>query len=175
MARCARELLDTAPTLIRYIRQQMRSHRKGLSVPQFRALYKVRQQPATNLSVVAEHLSSSLPTASRIVTTLVAKGYLKRGDSSGDRRLMVLFITARGRAILDAADAATQAQTESLLAQLNTSDRDMVRNAMCILRPLLESSMSPALNGSSHVHSARTNGRGKMAPSSFTLAPQQRE
>ena len=35
---CAAELLDTVPLIMRIIRQHMRRHRSGLTVPQFRTL-----------------------------------------------------------------------------------------------------------------------------------------
>src|SRR3954468_19567639 len=106
-ATCARELLDAAPSLIWYIRLNMRQHRKGLSVPQFRALVKIRNEPAASLSTVAEHLGSSLPTASRTVSTLVNKGLLSRSGSIQDRRQCALTLTARGRQIVEDAHAAT--------------------------------------------------------------------
>ena len=141
--RCAHELLDTAPTLIRYIRLHMRRHRKGLSVPQFRTLCKVREQPAASLSAVAEHLSASLPTTSRIVTTLVTRGFLARYNCAEDRRQVALHLTPRGRAILDAAYAATHAQMESQLTNLSIQDCNAICHAMCVLRSLLNPAEKP--------------------------------
>src|SRR4051812_42492903 len=110
---CSREVLDTAPSLFWYIRLHMRKHRQGLSVPQFRALIKVRQQPGVSLSEVAEHLGASLPTASRIIAKLVNRSYLTRTESNKDRRQMVLQLTPSGRALVEAAMDSTQAQMES--------------------------------------------------------------
>ena len=77
---CAQEVLEAAPSLVWYIRLHMRKHREGLSVPQFRALVKVRDVPAVSLSSVADHLGASMPTASRIVGKLVQRGLLMRGN-----------------------------------------------------------------------------------------------
>ena len=80
----------------------MRSHRKGLSLPQFRTLAMVDQQPAASLSAVAAHLGCSLSAASRCVGGLVDRGFLARTGCHADRRQMALTMTARGRAVLQA-------------------------------------------------------------------------
>src|SRR6478672_10120056 len=94
---CARELLDALPPVTWFIRRTMRSYRKGLSLPQFRALVLIDREPSVSLSVVADHLGVSLPTASRIVGGLVRNGLLARGGSEVDRRVCHLSLTARGR------------------------------------------------------------------------------
>jgi DNA-binding MarR family transcriptional regulator len=136
---CAQEVLEAAPSLVWYIRLHMRKHREGLSVPQFRALVKVRDVPAVSLSSVADHLGASMPTASRIVGKLVQRGLLMRGNCADDRRQVALHLTGRGRAMVDAAHAATRAQLERDFAGLSPADRGRVRETMIILKDLFES------------------------------------
>src|SRR5436853_289716 len=83
---CAGDVLETLPRVLWFIRRQMRKHRGGLSLPQFRALIRADQQPAATVSAIAEHLGASLPTTSRIVGGLVAKGWLARSGDRHDRR-----------------------------------------------------------------------------------------
>src|SRR6478672_7299944 len=83
---CARELLDALPPVTWFMRRTMRSYRKGLSLPQFRALVLIDREPAVSLSAVADHLGVSLPTASRTVAGLVRKGLLSREGCRTDRR-----------------------------------------------------------------------------------------
>src|SRR5580658_7623362 len=97
---CAREVLDTSPPISWFIRRQMRSHRGGLSMAQFRSLIRVNRPPAASLSAVAEHLGASLPTTSRIVQGLVDKGLLSRAGCRWDRRQITLELTAKGRGML---------------------------------------------------------------------------
>jgi DNA-binding MarR family transcriptional regulator len=68
------EVLDALPPVIWFIRAKLRNHRKGVSLPQFRTLVMVDQQPLTCLSTLAEFLGASLSTASRIAGGLVDKG-----------------------------------------------------------------------------------------------------
>src|SRR3954471_9982889 len=100
---CAAALLDALPSVMWFIRQQMRSRRtKGMSVPQFRTLVLLKRYPSASVSAVSENLGSSLPTASRIVAGLVNKGLVTRKSRKDDRRHVSLELTARGRAALDA-------------------------------------------------------------------------
>src|SRR5439155_16430756 len=107
---CARAMLDGMPPVMWFIRCHMRKHRTGgLSVPQFRALCLIDRYPTAGVSLVAEHLGCTQPSASRLVTGLVDRGLLTRRESRDDRRQVELALTNRGRSILGMARDATQA------------------------------------------------------------------
>lgn len=148
-AASSKELLEAVPVVMRFIRRHMRAHRADLSVPQFRALCLVDQQPSASLSAVAEHLASSLPTASRIVTGLVSQGLLKRESSSRDRRQVSLCITPSGRAVMAAARHATQTRLANEMDLLSANERSVVRQAMQILKTTFAArdARSPGANG----------------------------
>jgi DNA-binding MarR family transcriptional regulator len=146
---CAWELLDAVPPLIWFIRRQMRSQRKGLSVPQFRALARVEKQPSASLSVVADHLGVSLPTASRIVGGLVTKGLVRRTGCPQDRRQLSLIITARGQAVRTAAWRATQDQLAREVQRFTPAQRATVSQAMRILKKTFGSLVRPGAPHSS--------------------------
>jgi DNA-binding MarR family transcriptional regulator len=131
---CAERLLDALPPIMRVVRRHMRSHRdKGLSLPQFRALVLLRSAPEANLSAVADFLGASLPTASRIVTGLVAKGYVFRRECPGDRRQVKLALTPRGAAALKSAHDAARTQLARTMESLSQSDRRTVLRATELL------------------------------------------
>ncbi len=134
---CAAVLLDGAPQLAWYVRRHMRRHRKGLSIPQFRALFKIQKQPDASLSCVAEHLGSSLPTTSRIIANLAAKGFITRGYSLEDRRQMILSLTPRGSEIIDSARKASLERIEAECAALSAEERAVVIQAFKILTPFV--------------------------------------
>ncbi len=119
-----------------FIRRQMRGHREGLSLPQFRALVRVDRSPSASLSSVAEHLGASLPTASRIVGGLVDKGLMIRQSSRDDRRQISLALTDRGRSMLGQARQATQQCLQTEMSALNYKQRESVVEAMSILKEL---------------------------------------
>ena len=126
----ARELVAAVPPAIWFIRAQMRAHRKGLSLPQFRVLVLVNAQPSLSLSVLAENLGSSLPTASRMVGGLVDKGLLTRNGCDQDRRQLALKITDEGRAVLRDAWANARSAVAAKLAGLTDGQRATIGEAM---------------------------------------------
>jgi len=146
---CAREVLDSSPPISWFIRRQMRSHRGGLSMAQFRALIRVNRPPAASLSSVAEHLGASLPTTSRIVQGLVDKNLVMRHGCRWDRRQITLELTPKGREMLQAARSATQESMAAKLAELPAAQRALIVKAMRILRELFwpELLPKPAANG----------------------------
>ncbi len=129
-------MLDAAPPMMWHIRRSMRSARKGLSMPQFRAMVMIANRPEISLSCVADHLALSLPTTSRIVTGLVNKGLLKRCDSKSDRRKMVLGITSRGQAVLSGAWSAAQESMAAELKKFTPKQRAVVSDAMQIVKQM---------------------------------------
>src|SRR5881394_602656 len=83
----AADTLDGMPPVMWFIRCHMRRHRTaGISVPQFRALALLDRYPTASLSLVAEHLGSSQPSASRLITGLVIRGFVTRKQCDQDRR-----------------------------------------------------------------------------------------
>jgi DNA-binding MarR family transcriptional regulator len=136
---CAHELLDALPPVTWFIRRTMRSYRKGLSLPQFRALVLIDREPSVNLSVVADHLGVSLSAASRIVGRLVQKGLLAREGCEEDRRVWHLSLTARGRSVLEKAWQGTEQRLGEELRHLSSYHRAQVSTAMVILKTVFGS------------------------------------
>jgi DNA-binding MarR family transcriptional regulator len=140
---CAREILDAVPPVMRFIRRQMRSHRGGLSLAQFRSLVRVNQPPQATLSSVAEHLGATMPTTSRIVAGLVEKGLVDRQDCRWDRRQVLFELTPRGRDVLQTARKAAQKEMEVELEKLNSPQCKSLINATKIFKIVF----GPALDG----------------------------
>jgi len=133
-ADCARAMLRGMPPVMWFIRRHMRRHRtSGLSIPQFRSLLVLEQYPTASLSHVAEHLGVSQPSASRLITGLVTKGFVTRKECIEDRRQIALLLTTRGKAALAAAQEATQKRLAEEIAHLPPAERKTVAEAMNLL------------------------------------------
>src|SRR3954451_19931282 len=131
---CARAMLDGMPQVMWFIRRQMRQHRtRGMSVPQFRTLVMLDRYPTASLSAVAENLGASLPTASRMVSGLVSKGFVARRAHPTDRRQASLVMTAKGRSALNTARQATQDGVAREIARLSDAERATITRAMGLL------------------------------------------
>ncbi len=133
----AAQVLEVVPLVMRVLREQMRSHRTAdLSVPEFRTLGFLSRHPGASLSDVADHIGLTLPSMSKLVDGLVERRLLTRQSNAANRRRMKLTLTARGRAILQAAREPARAYVGDVLARLSPAERATVIQAMRVLRPL---------------------------------------
>jgi DNA-binding MarR family transcriptional regulator len=134
----ARAILDPAPAVMRAIRTQMRAGRpSGVSVPHFRALFYIRRQPGIDLSDGAEHLGTSLASASELVARLVRQGLVQRSVDPASRRRMRLALTPSGAGQLDAAEAATLAWLARRLDGADPARLEAIEAALADLGDLL--------------------------------------
>jgi DNA-binding MarR family transcriptional regulator len=129
----ARKLVDTIPPVLWFMRRHMWQHRKGLSVPQFRALCWVNRCPRAPLASVANHLDTTISTASRVVTGLVEQGLLNRSEASDDRRQISLTITARGKDVMNGAYTAAQDKLADQLGDLTQEQSEALLQTMDLL------------------------------------------
>lgn len=142
---CAAAVMDTVPLIMRIIRSEMRSHRASdLSVPQFRALVYIRRCAGASLSDVAEHVGLALPSVSKLIDKLVARGLIVRQDAPSDRRRVTLMLTPNGEAVLQAASQATQQRLIKILNTLSPDELISVIETMNILYQIF--ALDPASN-----------------------------
>ena len=137
---CAQEILEVVPGVMRTIRAELRRHRTAdLSIPQFRTLAFIDRNVDASLSDVTEHIGLTLPSMSKIVDGLVTRKLVTRQTARDDRRRMTLALTARGLTALQTSRAATRACLAEDLAALNDRQREIIVQAMGILRPVFTS------------------------------------
>ena len=131
---CAREVMETVPLVMRFIRTEMRSRRApSLSVPQFRVLTFLSRRPGAPLSSVAEHLGVARSTASATVDRLVRRELVSRMTHPEERRSVVLTLTPAGAQHLQQARAAASARMAKVLAGLPTADLLQVTQGLTLL------------------------------------------
>jgi DNA-binding MarR family transcriptional regulator len=135
-ADCAQDVLDVVPLVMQVVRAEMRRHRSGLSVPQFRTLSFVRRNPGVSLSAVARHVGLALPSMSKLVDSLVERKLVSRSSGTRDRRRVSLQLTDRGTALLEAARQATQAGLAERLHKLSAQERRQVGSALRMLQAI---------------------------------------
>lgn len=133
----ATSLLDVVPLVNRAIRAEIRAHRSAeLSVPQFRILGYVRQGSRVSLSDIAEHMGLTLPSMSKMVDGLCARGLLDRARDEDDRRKVSIVITSRGEEIWTAAWKSVCASMMQTLGRLDERKRQELLGALEALRSL---------------------------------------
>lgn len=137
---CAVEILETVPSVMRFIRTQMRLYRGAdLSVPQFRTLIYVSRNPGASLSALAEHLDVSLPGTSRLVEGLVRKRLLDRRIPADNRRMVALSVSHRGQRTVTRAQEATVKSLVGVLEVLSDEEREAIQSSMRTLRTQFQS------------------------------------
>src|SRR5208283_1728662 len=128
---CAREILETVPLVMRFIRGQVRPRRTaGLSLPRFRTLVFLGRVNNSSLSAVAEHLGLSLPAMSRLINGLVNDRLVERQLVSTNRRQIALTLTVRGQATLERARNKIRLRLADSLKNLPAAEQKTVQRAM---------------------------------------------
>jgi DNA-binding MarR family transcriptional regulator len=131
---CAREVMETVPLVMRFIRTEMRSRRApSLSVPQFRVLTFLSHRPGAPLSSVAEHLGVARSTASATVDRLVRRQLVQRKTHPEERRSVVLTLTATGVQHLQQVRDAASTRMAKVLAGLSAADLLQVSQGLSLL------------------------------------------
>jgi DNA-binding MarR family transcriptional regulator len=131
---CAREVMETVPLVMRFIRMEMRSRRAPLlSVPQLRVLTFLSHRPGAPLSSVAQHLGVARSTASATVDRLVRRQLVSRTPHPEERRSVVLKLTPAGARHLQQARDATSARMAKVLAGLSAADLLQVTQGLTLL------------------------------------------
>ena len=83
---------------------------------------------------VARRLGLATPTITRAATRMEAAGLLRREPHPGDRRMVRLRLTDRGRALEKVIDAEMNQLTDRALASLTAPQRDALVSALEVVR-----------------------------------------
>jgi DNA-binding MarR family transcriptional regulator len=143
--RSARDVLETVPTVMRFIRAQVRRRRAArLSLYQFRALFFLNRAKDCSLSVAADHLGLSLPAMSRLIHGLVVGGLVERRAVLTNRRQVALALTAAGRSTLQRVHEDIRRRLADSLRALSAGEHKTVQRAMRLLQNVF-GAQNPAL------------------------------
>ncbi len=135
----ALQVMETVPIVMRVMRLEMRRHRQlGLSLVQFRTLAFIHGQPGASLNELAEHLGLSAASCSKLVDILVGRGLVQRREADADRRKICLELTEQGGVVWEEAFKQTQAAMAKRLSELTVEEKEKVKGAMEILKPMFE-------------------------------------
>jgi DNA-binding MarR family transcriptional regulator len=131
----AGSVLETIPLVMNLVRTSMRANRSPeLSIPQFRTLALLYHHPDISLSEIAEHVGTTLPSASKLVDALVLRMLLTRTESRTDRRKKNIRITAAGRECFGETRERAREALAQRLSSLPPAQAAVVRRAMEMLR-----------------------------------------
>ena len=96
----ATQILAALPMVSQTVTAGLRNHPDPIALNQVMVLRTLQDQPL-NLSDLANEHMVSLPTMSNTVSRMVKQGWVTRIRSQADRRMVLIELTAVGRARLD--------------------------------------------------------------------------
>lgn len=131
---------------LRRITQALDTHSKfleqsvGFTVPQMLVLEASRFE-AQPLSAgrIAERVSLSQGTVTLILDKLESRGLVSRARDEGDRRKVLVTLTARGRRVLESAPPLMQAQFIRRFENLSAAQREELVNSLERVAELMRS------------------------------------
>lgn len=112
-----------AKVLVAITAQAMAGVEDVVTLPQFRVLVMASAERSLNLRTVAAGLGVHPSNATRACDRLVAAGLLDRREDPGDRRQIVLTITAAGRRLIDSVMERRRTAIGGVLAEIPADRR----------------------------------------------------
>jgi DNA-binding MarR family transcriptional regulator len=123
-------ILLAAQALVGVTAQSVAEVEDLVSLPQLRVLMLVASRGALNLQTLAQAMGVHPSNATRACDRLVAEGLLRRGESSVDRRNLVLDLTDDGKQLVDTMVQSRRRAIARVLGQVPATRRRGLAAAM---------------------------------------------
>ena len=131
---------ETIPPVWNFVRTHIRGTATGkfeITVEQFHVLRFVGRGP-NSMSELAAAKNISRPAISQAVDVLVKKGLLTRVQSVTDRRVVELYLTEEGNALLDSIFKENRAWMKERMDILTNQELETITKAMEALKKIIE-------------------------------------
>ena len=139
----AREILEIVPLVMRTVAAQLRAAGE-LPAPAHFGLLSVLSVRPRMLTDLASLQGVSLPTISSSISAMVERGWVKRTAPEDDRRVVIIEVTATGRAALERVSRAAESQLAEMLAPLDVPARRRLLAGLGVLRKVFAASPAQA-------------------------------
>lgn len=94
-----------------------------ITLPQFMVMEFLYRENSAIMSKIAEILSVSAPAATGIVDKLVRDGYLKRENTSDNRRIILIKLSQKGKKTIEKAIKQRQLLIKDIFGKLEEKER----------------------------------------------------
>jgi DNA-binding MarR family transcriptional regulator len=129
----AREILKIIPLVMRTVAAELRAAGELPAPAHFHLLSMLSQQPRT-LTELAALLGVSLPTMSNSISALEQRGWVRRSAPTRDRRVVIIEVTAVGKATVERVGRCAEAHLAEALAPLDGPARHRLQAGLSVLR-----------------------------------------
>lgn len=129
----ARQILNIVPLVMRTVAAELRAAGELPAPAHFGLLSLLAAQPRT-LSALAALQGVSLPTMSNSISAMAERGWVRRTFPPDDRRVVIIDVTALGRAAVDRVGRAAEAHLADVLVPLDAASRRRLQAGLGVLR-----------------------------------------
>ena len=137
----ARDVLEIIPLVMRTVAAELRAAGE-LPAPAHFGLLSVLTERARTLTELASLHGVSLPTMSSSISAMAERGWVRRAAPEKDRRVVMIEVTANGRAPLDRVARCAEAHLAEVLAPLDPPSRRRLHGGLGVLRKVFARSSS---------------------------------
>jgi DNA-binding MarR family transcriptional regulator len=102
----------------------------GVSVTEWVVMREMYGESLTSPSVVAARIGMTRGAITKLIDRLLAKGYVTRQESSGDRRYQEIALTAAGRRLVPALATLADQNDEEFFHPLSRKERETLLSIM---------------------------------------------
>jgi len=129
----AREILEIIPLVMRTVAAERRAAGE-LPAPAHFGLLSLLSIRSRTLTDLASMQGVSLPTMSSSISAMVDRGWVRRTAPEADRRVVIIEVTAPGRAALERVSRAAETHLAEVLAPLDVPARRRLVGGLGVLR-----------------------------------------
>jgi DNA-binding MarR family transcriptional regulator len=123
-------VLTASRLLVAVSARSLAAVEEALTLPQFRMLVVLDSRGAMNISRLGAHLDVIPSTAMRMVDRLAAAGMLEREPSPGNRREILIRLTAQGRHVVREATARRRTDIARIVGAMPAHQRARLVDAL---------------------------------------------
>src|SRR5215470_8549914 len=131
----ARDILEIVPLVMRTVAAELRAAGE-LPAPAHFGLLSILSERSRILSELASIQGVSLPTMSNSISAMEERGWVRRAAPVGDRRVVLIEVTAAGRAALERVARAAEAHLAEAVADLDAPSRRRLHGGLGVLRKI---------------------------------------
>src|SRR5262245_61288904 len=145
----AREILEIVPLVMRTVAAELRAAGE-LPAPAHFGLLSILSERPRMLTELAGIQGVSLPTMTNSISAMVERGWVRRNAPESDRRVVMIEVTATGRAALERVARAAEAHLADVLAPLDPPSRRRLQEGLGVLRKVFAAQVPAAMSRRSH-------------------------
>ena len=129
----AREILEIIPLVMRAVAAELRAAGEMPAPAHFGLLSILSVRPRI-LTDLASLQGVSLPTMSNSISAMEERGWVRRAAPESDRRVVMIEVTAVGRAALERVSRCAETHLAEVLAPIDLATRRRLQGGLGVLR-----------------------------------------